>query len=471
MSSVITDPFRQKLLLAAVALGVVMDGIDGSIVNVALPVMALDFGTDTGTIAWVILTYLLMMAGLLLLFGKLAGRGWAKKLFLLGFLIFTLSSFACGVSPSLEILLAARLVQGTGAAMIAAVAPLLCIRYLPPAMLAAALGAIAATSSIGFAAGPAIGGILTQHLSWHWIFLVNIPIGILGILFAARVIPPDEPEPRTGSFDLPGAVTLSGAMVFCIVVLAEAPARGITDPLIVACGVLFLLCSGLFAARELTTPEPFLDIRIFRAWRFTAVLAAYLLVNVIFMGILYLLPFYLMREMGFDLTTTGLCLLVPPVVIAILSIPFGHWSDRRGRRVFAVAACGIVVTYSAVFAILTPASGIAPLLAGLILMGVSFGIAAGPASSRIIESAPAGEEATGSSLMVTGIYFGGLLGTALYAALFTLATLRDGRVAAFADLDSATFLAGFHLTMAAGLVLSVLPLVLSAIVPDEKRAG
>ncbi|MFA6333650.1 MAG: MFS transporter, partial [Methanoregula sp.] len=186
MSTVITDPVRQKLLLGAVALGVVMDGLDGSIVNVALPTMATYFDTDTGTIAWVIITYLLMMAGLLLVFGKLADRGLTKKLFLLGFLIFTIGSAACGIAPSLDVLLAARIVQGIGAAMIAAVAPLLCIRYLPANMLGTALGVIAASASIGFAAGPAIGGILTQYLSWHWIFLVNIPIGIIGIIFAAR---------------------------------------------------------------------------------------------------------------------------------------------------------------------------------------------------------------------------------------------------------------------------------------------
>jgi EmrB/QacA subfamily drug resistance transporter len=471
VTSLITDPLRQKLLLAAIALGVVMDGIDGSIVNVALPTMAAYFDTDTGTIAWVIITYLLMMAGLLLVFGKLAERGYAKKLFLLGFVIFTLSSAACGIAPTLDILLAARLVQGLGAAMIAAVAPLLCIRYLPKEMLGTALGVIAATASIGFAAGPAIGGILTQYLSWHWIFLVNIPIGIIGILFAARVIPGDEPEDHPVSFDYPGAVTLFGAMVFCTFVLEEIAARGVTDPLILASGALCLLCLGLFITRELTTPEPFLNIRIFAKWQFTAVLIAYLLLNVIFLGIIYLLPFYLAMEMHFDMVTTGLYLLIPPAIVAILSIPFGQWSDRHGRRVFAVAACGLFVLFSAIFAVLSPESGIIPLLFGLFLMGMAFGIAAGPASSRIIESAPKGEKGTGSSLMVTTIYFGGVLGTAFYAMLFSFATANAGGIVTFTDLDSATFLTGFHMTMATGLVLSVIPLVLSAIVPDEKKAA
>ncbi|MDD1687709.1 MFS transporter [Methanoregula sp.] len=473
MSTVIMDPLRQKLLLGAVALGVVMDGIDGSIVNVALPTMATYFSTDTGTIAWVIITYLLMMAGLLLVFGKLADRGLAKRLFLLGFIIFTISSAACGIAPSLDTLLAARIVQGIGAAMIAAVAPLLCIRYLPKEMLGTALGVIAATASIGFAAGPAIGGILTQHLSWHWIFLVNIPIGIIGILFAARVIPADEPGmgDRTSSFDYPGAVLLFGAMVFCTFVLEEGAARGVSDPLILICGIVCLLCSGLFVARELAIPEPFVNIRIFSGWQFTSVTTAYLLVNVIFMGVLYLLPFYLTMEMHFDLMTSGLCLLIPPAVIAILSIPFGKWSDRYGRRAFAVAACGFVVLYSAIFAFISPGSGIVPLLAGLIVMGVAFGIAAGPAASRIIESAPRGEEGTGSSLMVTAIYFGGVLGTAIYAALFTFATMDTGAVVAFTDLDPATFLDGFHITMVAGIVLSLVTVVLSAIVPDEKKTA
>lgn len=469
MTSIITDPFRQKLLLAAIALGVVMDGIDGSIVNVALPTMAANFDTDTGTIAWVIITYLLMMAGLLLVFGKIADRGYAKKLFLMGFVIFTLGSAACGIAPALDILLAARLVQGIGAAMIAAVAPLLCIRYLPKEMLGTALGVLAATTSIGFAAGPAIGGIITQYLSWHWIFLVNIPIGIIGILYAARVIPGDELEDHTESFDYPGAVTLFGAMIFCTFVFEEVAARGITDPLILASGALCLLCSGLFVIRELNAAEPFLNIRIFLKWQFTAVLVAYLLLNVIFLGIIYLLPFYLTMEMHFDMATSGLYLLIPPAVVAILSIPFGQWSDRHGRRVFAVAACGLFVLFSAIFAVLSPESGLIPLLTGLVLMGVAFGIAAGPTSSRIIECAPKGDEGTGSSLMVTSIYFGGVLGTAIYAMIFTFSTANAGGIVAFTALDSATFLTGFHITMAAGLVLSVIPLVLSAVVPDEKR--
>jgi EmrB/QacA subfamily drug resistance transporter len=467
MSTIITDPVRQKLLLAAVALGVMMDGIDGSIVNVALPAMATFYHTDTGTIAWVIITYLLMMAGLLVVFGKLAERGLAKKIFLVGFVIFTVSSVACGIAPTLDILLAARLVQGAGAAMIAAVAPLLFIRHLPQEMLGTSLGLLAAACSLGLAAGPVIGGIITGHFSWHWIFLINIPIGAFGILFAARVIPEDEPESHAAPFDYPGAVALFSAMVLCTVVLEEGVIRGAADPLILSCGTLCLLCTAFFIHRELNAPAPLINLRIFSSWPFLAVITAFLLMNIIFMGIFYLLPFYLTAIMQFDPAIAGLCLLIPPAFIAILGVPFGKLSDSCGRRrELIVAACILIVLYNAIFVFLVPDAGIVPLLAGLVLMGVTVGIYSGAASSRIVDGAPAGEEGTASSLMVTTIYFGGVLGTALYAAIFTLATTDAGKIVAFADLDPATFLSGFHITMAAGLFLSVITLVLSAIVPD-----
>lgn len=468
MGQVITDPFRQKLLLGAIALGAVMDGLDGSIVNVALPAIAADFCTDTGTIAWVIITYLLMMAGLLIVFGKIADRGLMKTIFICGLIVFTLGSAACGLSSGLSLLLASRIVQGTGAAMIAAVAPLLCVRCLPPRMLGAALGVLTATSSLGLAAGPAIGGILTHFLSWHWIFLINIPIGIAGILFARTVIPEDCPVEDTTPVDTAGAAALFGAMVFGIFALEEVAALGISDPLVLISTLLCMIFTALFIIRELRTPVPLMNIRIFRRWQFTAVVTAFLLINVIFMGVIYLLPFYLSAEMQFDMATSGMYLLIPPLITGIISIPFGRLSDRYGRRGFVMAACVLLIACNGIFARIVPGSGVIPLVFGLVLMGAVFGIAGGPASSRIIETAPKGEEGIGSLLMLTTIYFGGVLGTAVYATVFTFATASGG-VVAFTDLDPATFLAGFHFTISIGLILSVLPLVLSAIVQDEKN--
>ncbi len=335
-----------------------------------------------------------------------------------------------------------------------------------------ALAVIAASSSIGFAAGPPIGGILTQYLSWHWIFLINIPIGIIGIPFVHKVIPPKDP-PLAGEkappFDYAGAVTLFGAMVFGIFAIKEIAILSITDPLILVSTTLCVICLSLFVIRELTTPSPFINIRIFTKWQFSAVTVAFLLINIVFMGVIYLLPFYLSAEMNFDMAKSGMYLLIPPLLVTcIISIPFGRLSDMYGRRWFVIAACLLLIVFNAIFAVILPEAGTISLIIALILMGAVFGIASGPASSRIIETAPKGEEGTGSSLMITTIYLGGVIGTALYAMIFTLATASDG-VVAFADLDSATFLSGFHGTIMVGLIISMIPLFLSAIVKDEKK--
>lgn len=188
-----------------------LDGLDGSIVNIVLPRIVESFDVDTGTVSWVIITYLLMMAGLILIMGKIAERGLLKCIFPGGILIFTIGSAFCGLSPGFEILLVSRIFQGIGAAMMAAIAPLLCVTYLPKQMLGMSLGAITMATSAGVAAGPAIGGFLTHYLSWHWVFLINIPIGLVVLPFALYIVPRDEPQVRQ-PFDLTGAVMLFGMM-------------------------------------------------------------------------------------------------------------------------------------------------------------------------------------------------------------------------------------------------------------------
>jgi Major Facilitator Superfamily. len=336
-------------------------------------------------------------------------------------------------------------------------------------MLGAAMGALGASSSIGFAAGPALGGMITHVLSWHWIFLINIPIGICGILLAARVIPSDPPA-RDGSaapVDLPGAGLLFCAMAAGTFALEETAALGGIVPVVAAAFGLCALCALLFVLRERTTPHPLIRLSLFTRWQFSAVLAAFFFINIVYAGVLYLLPFYLSAGMHYSLAVSGLFLLIPPVVTCIVSIPFGQWSDRYGCRWFAVASCIVFIVFDGIFAVLVPGSGMIPLLLGLVLMGLAIGIAAGPAASRIIENAPPGEEGTGSSLMITVIYFGGVVGTALYAMLLTLFTSQGG-VVPFADLDPAVFLDGFHLTIWAGLLLSFVPLALSLAVRDKK---
>ena len=467
MPDIISNPLHQKLLLAAAAIGMLFDGLDSSIVNIVLPQISESFGTDTGTVSWVIMTYLLMMAGLILVFGKIAQQGFLQKIFLGGLLVFTLGSAACGLSPNFGFLLASRVFQGIGAAMIAATAPLLCVTYLPKNMLGMSLGTMAMTVSIGAVAGPAIGGFLTHYLSWHWVFLINIPIGLLLLPFALHVIPKDSPQIKQ-PFDFTGAALLFGMIVFEVYALERIPHLGITDRQILLCMALGFACAVAFLVRESRCTTPLINLRIFAAWKFSAVFLAFFIMNIVFMGIFYLLPFYLLAGMQFDPAVSGLYLLITPAITAIIGIPLGKWSDRIGRRPFAIAACIVLIATSSIYLVILPEMGQVPLLAGLILMGLFWGFAGGPVASRVVDYAPRGEEGTASSLMITAMYLGCTIGIAVYATTFTIATAKEG-IVAFSELDIGTFMNGFHFSMMIGLVLSILAFVLSAIVREREK--
>ncbi|HJJ29982.1 MAG TPA: MFS transporter [Methanocorpusculum sp.] len=468
MSLIILDPLRQKLLLIAVGLAVFMDALDGSVVNIALPVIAADFGTDTGTISWVSVAYLLVIAGTILIFGKLSDHGYVKIIFIAGFILFTIGSVFCGLSPDLTVLIISRIFQGIGAAMIAASATMLCVKYLPAKMLGVSMGVLTAASSIGFALGPAVGGIITHLLSWHWIFFINIPIGIFAVLFALRTIP-HVSIPKRSPFDIKGAAALFCLMVSGVFALERLPHLGLTDPRIISALCICLVSLIVFIAAELKSSHPALNIRIFRRRKLTFVATAFLISQITCAGLLYLLPFYLSIGMKFDPAVSGLMLFIPPAVTAALSIPLGHWSDMTGRRGFVIAAFACLAGTNLIYTFIIPEWGIIPLVASLVLMGMVWGIGGGAASSRIVEHMPEGEEGTGSSLMITTLYLGVVVGIALYAAVFTALTSEAGFILSFADLDQAAFMYGFHITNAIGIFIAAAALILSFVVKDPSK--
>ncbi|HJJ28979.1 MAG TPA: MFS transporter [Methanocorpusculum sp.] len=456
------------LLLAVIFIAVIMDGLDGSIVNVALPVIAQAFETDTGTISWIAIAYLLVVAGTVLIFGNIAARGHIKKTFLLGFALFGGASALCGFAPSLIVMIAARLIQGIGASMLMACAPIICVKYLPSRILGLAFGIITAGSCIGFAAGPAIGGIITHYLSWHWIFLINIPIAVIAILFVLKVIPRGTPE--TGKkFDTPGAVLLFIFMASGAYALERLPHLGLTDPQIIGFGAVSLVCLALFIIRELKTDAPLLNIRVFSRAKIFAMYFAFLIIQVVYAGLIYLPPFYLSNAAGMDTLYIGLFLLIPPALTAVITVPVGRWSDRTTRRAFCVVSCIFLAAACAVFAFIRPEWGILPLAAALVCMGLCIGLESGPASSKCIEILPESEKESGSTLTMTIIYAGAVAGTALFAAIFTQFTSEGGAVLSFADLPTDLFLSGFHWTMLIAAAISLAAVVLMEIIPDAKR--
>ena len=295
----------QMMLLLAIGLIVTMDGLDGSIVNVALPSIASTFKIDTGTSSWVTVTYLMMIAGLLLVFSKLADRGLIKKVLVTGLILFMIFSLICGLSTSYGMLLIGRIFQGIGAAMMVACAPLLCVRYLPVSMLGMGMSIVTVGASLGFALGPALGGVITEYLSWQWIFFINIPIGIAGIILAIYVIPKDDGYTKT-YFDLFGAILMFIVIASGVFTLERFSHAGLGDVQIIASLMICMVALVSFIVWESRCKMPILNLKIFGVWRFDSVFIAFLLINIVYMGLLYLLPFYLSLEMGLDSAKSGI---------------------------------------------------------------------------------------------------------------------------------------------------------------------
>ncbi|MDO5844693.1 MAG: MFS transporter [Methanocorpusculum sp.] len=464
--SVIEERHLQILFLISVASAMLMDTIDGSIVNIILPVIANDFSTDTGTVSWVIITYLLVVAGLVLIIGKLADGAHIKKFFLTGFAVFTIGSALCGTSPTLEFLLFARVIQGLGAAFIIACGPLLCVKFLPSKMLGFSFAVLTAAGSIGFALGPAVGGIITEFFSWHWIFLINIPIGIASFIFAMKVIPKAEKCERE-PFDIIGSVLIFVAMACGIFCIERLPHLGISNTQIIAVGSVTIAAAVLFVIRELRCKYPVFNIRVFKIWQVTSVYLAFFIIQIICCGILYLMPFYLTAGLGMNSLTAGFFMFITPVIVGIISIPIGKWSDKKGRRWFMAAASLAALIQTLIYVFIVPEWSIFVLVISFVLWSLSLGLSGGPGGSRIVEWMPEGERALGSSLMVTCIYFGGVVGTALFACLFTVLTSAGG-VVSFTELDYDIFMSGFHGSMIFAVILAAVSLILSTIVKDRR---
>lgn len=457
------------LLLIAVFIACLMDGLDGSIVNVALPAIADVFGTDTGTISWVAVSYMLMVAGTVLIFGRIASLGHIKKIFIIGFAVFTAASVLCGFSPSLGVMIAARILQGLGASMLAACTPIICVKHLPREIVGLSFGVITAASAIGFTFGPALGGIITNYLSWQWIFWINIPIGIIAIIYALWVIPRGKPEPAEHRFDITGAVLIFAAMASLTYVLELLPHLGFFNPQIILISIICIAAFVLFAVLSLRKEHPLFNLRIFAVKGVAAMFIAFLIFEAVISGIFYLLPFYFTNQLGTDELTCGILMLISPLVTAILSVPFGRWSDTYGRRIFCTVSCIILTAVSAVLAFLHPEAGILPFILTLIGSGTSMAMASSPFSGKIVDLLPKADKEMGSTFIMTCLYIGAVIGTALFASIFTFITADKGAVLSFGELSKNLFATGFTGVMLVSAGLSIAAVVLSAVVKDKKR--
>jgi EmrB/QacA subfamily drug resistance transporter len=411
------DYGRKWYVMAAVAMGTFLATIDGSIVNVALPTLTRAFDTEFSTVQWVVLAYLLTVTTLMLSVGRLADMRGKKPIYMAGFAIFTIGSVLCGLAPTVYALIAFRVLQGVGAAMTMALGMAIVTESFPPSERGKALGIMGAVVSIGIVLGPTLGGFIIDAFSWRWIFFVNLPIGILGILMVWRFVPAIRP-PGGQRFDFLGATTLFVALLALLLALTRGQETGFTAPQVLVLFIVSAIFMALFVVIELRIDQPMIDLRLFKNSLFSISLATGYLIFVCIAGTIILMPFYLQNVLGYDIRQVGLLLAVVPIGLGVTAPISGSLSDRFGTR--PITVIGLAVMLVGFYAVSTLGEDTTAL--GYVLrflpIGIGVGMFQSPNNSAIMGSAPRERLGIASGMLAVTRTLGQTTGIAILGALW-----------------------------------------------------
>jgi EmrB/QacA subfamily drug resistance transporter len=461
--------------MAAVAMGIFLATIDGSIVNIALPTLVRAFGTDFATVEWVVLAYLLTMATLLLGVGRLADMKGKKRIYTAGFIVFTAGSVLCGLSPTIYWLVGARVLQGVGAAMILALGMAIVTEAFPPNERGKALGISGAMVSVGIVTGPTLGGLMLSVLSWHWIFFVNLPVGILGTLMVIRFVPSIRPSGGQ-RFDFGGALTLLASLLSLLLALSLSQQSGFADPVVLALFAGWVGTLLLFVWIERRADQPMVDLRLFRNRLFSISLVTALITFIAIAGTTILMPFYLQGVLGLNTRQAGLLLAVVPIALGLSSPIAGTLSDRLGVR--PITMVGLAIMLGGFLAVST--LGVRTSALGYALrfipVGLGIGIFQSPNNSAIMGSAPRERLGIVSGMLAVTRSLGQTTGIALLGAAWASLTFHHaGRVfsGGATEAPSAIQVAGLHDVFVGIVILLVaaLGMAIWAFVQERQTAS
>jgi EmrB/QacA subfamily drug resistance transporter len=458
--------------LTVLCSGVLMIVLDMTIVNVALPSIQDDLGFSGSGLAWVVNAYLIAFGGLLLLAGRLGDLISRRGVFLAGLGVFTAASLACGLAQSGDMLVIARFVQGAGGALTSAVVLGMIVTLFPePREQAKAIGVYAFVASAGGAIGLLVGGVLTQALDWHWIFIVNVPIGLATAVATRRLIAHDSGTGLRAGADAPGAVLVTGALMLAVYTIVKPAAEdGWGAASTLACGAVALVLLAAFVAREATARSPLVPLRIFRSRTIAGANAVQALGAAGMFGTFFLGSLFLERVLGYDALEIGLAFLPTCVLMGVVSL---RCTDRLvmrlGARNTVIPGLALLVAGLALFA-QTPADAqfATDLLPAMALLGIGAGVCF-PALMNLAMADVAPQDAgLASGLVNTTAQVGGALALAVLATVSSShgeALVHDGAPIAQA------LTGGFHLAawIAAALVGVALAIAL-AVVPRPASA-
>jgi EmrB/QacA subfamily drug resistance transporter len=451
--------------LVVLCVGMLMIVLDATVVNVALPSIQSDLGFSQSTLAWVVNAYLIAFGGLLLLAGRMGDLISRRGVFLAGLAVFTLASVACGVAQSQEMLVAARFVQGVGGAMTSAVILGMIVTMFPePREQAKAIGVFSFVAAAGGSVGLLAGGIVTQSINWHWIFFINIPIGIVTALLAVKLVERDKGIGFGGGADVLGAILITGSLMLGVYTIVKPAADyGWGSGRTLAFGAASVALLILFVAREATARNPLIPLRIFRSRNVAGANAVQALAVAGMFGMFFMGALYLQRVLGYDALETGLAFLPTTIIIGGLSLRYAERLIMRfGGRGTLIPGLVLIAAGLLLF-VRAPVDGsyVEHVLPVMILLGAGAG-ASFPALMTLSMSGATPEDAgLASGLVNTTLQVGGALGLAVLA---TTATTETGHLRDAGHSTAAALNGGYHLAYMIGAALVAVAIVIAATV-------
>lgn len=397
-----------------ISIGIFISTLDGSILNIANPTIAKNFNVSMQQVQWVVTAYMLIITASLIFLGRLGDQIGSHKIYRNGFLVFTLGSFLCSISPSLIYLITARLVQGIGASMMMATGMGIISNVFPPGERGKALGLTGMVVGIGNMSGPSLGGILVANFAWPLIFVINIPIGLLGFYLAHKYLPLQSANKELQSYDLVG--TLTFALAAGTLLYALSASEQISGNFLLL-SIVFML---VFYFIEKNSLHPMLDFALFKIKTFSYGNIMALAVYTTQTSVFFLLPFYMESMLRFSPDYSGLLMTITPVTMAITAPLAGSLSDKVGsRKILALSL--LILTFSFLtFSSLNAEINLHKLITGLIFLGLGMGMFGSPNNSSILGSIPREKVGYGGGFLATNRNLSFAVGIAGSVSLFSL---------------------------------------------------
>jgi len=456
LETIKNSPNYRWYVLATVAVGTFMATLDSSIVNVALPTISGQLNSNLSTLQWVVTAYLLTITSLLPVFGRLADLVGRKKVFALGFLVFILGSALCGLAQNIWFLVATRVFQAVGAAMLMSNSAAIITSIFPPKERGKALGLTGTVVALGSLTGPALGGILIGLAGWRSIFYINVPIGFIGFTAVLLILPMDIPSKEKESFDFIGALTFTLGMILVLLGITNGEGWGWTSIPVLLSLVLGTALLVLFVLTERKVKHPMINLSLFRNRPFLIGNLSGGLSFVAMFANTMILPFYLQGVLNYKPTQVGMILMVFPVVMAIVAPISGHASDKFGPMVLTTS--GLVITGLGLFyfSTLSATASFYQILPGSMLMGLGAGMFQSPNNSSVMSSVPPQKLGIAGGInslvrnlgMVTGIAWS----VALFEAMGGVTMPKPGQINAFMSAYHAVMLVGMAIALVAAVI-------------------